>query len=207
MAMVSTVSPNPGASSHTLWFWAVGLTAVGMIGVAVDFFGGTSAAGVQTTPGCGGGIGILIFLLLLLALAWGFVGLVGVVGAILLWFRPNWGALVLISINLLSFYLIAGSQSVYAGQLVWGAEVLVLAAIPPSAIAVLLWPLWTRGNRLVLALQLLILGALAVPVVLTAVPGLATDVNSAFQAAPAPQVASHAGCGATTGFIVGAERP
>jgi hypothetical protein len=53
-----------------------------------------------------------------------------------------------------------------------------------------------------MVLQLLILGALAIPVVLTAGPGLATDVNSALQAPPAPQVATHTGCSATTGFII-----
>ena len=144
--------------------------------------------------------------LFILALIYGFIGVIAVVGAILLWFRYQWGALVLIAINLLSLYLIAASAAVYPGQLVWGGVVVLLAAIPMIAIGVLLWPLWTRGNRLVLGLQLLILGALAVPVVLTAGPGLATDVNTAFQAPPAPQAAAHTACGATTGFIASPER-
>jgi len=188
-----------------VWFWAIGLTAAGLLGVVIAFFGGTSASGASLTPGCGGGIGLLFVALFILAVIAGFVGAVAVVGAILLWFRSTWGVLVLIPVNLLSLYLIGGSQNVYAGQVVWGAVVVLLAAIPVIAIGVLLWPLWTRGNRLVLGLQLLILGALAVPVVLTAGPGLANDINSAFQATPAPTVATHAGCGATTGFIVGAE--
>ncbi len=207
MALVSTASPTTGAWSRKLWFWAVGLTAAGLLGVLVAFFGGASASGTRLTPGCGGGIGILFVFLFVLALLWGFVGLVAVVGAILLWFRSVWGVLLLIPVNLLSLYLIAGSQNVYAGQVVWGAVVVLLAAIPVIAIGVLLWPLWTRGNRLVQVLQLLILGALAVPVVLTAGPGLANDVNSVFQAPPAPQVATHTGCGAITGFIVAGERP
>jgi len=206
MALVSTAKPTTGAWSRKVWFWAVGLTAAGLVEVVVAFFGGANGSGARLTPGCGGGIGLLFAFLLILVLISGFVGLVAVVGAILLWFRSVWGILMLIPVNLVSLYLIAGSQTVYGGQSVWAAVVVMLAAIPVVAIAVLLWPLWTRGNRLVLALQLLILGALAVPVVLTAGPGLGTDVSSAFQSPPAPPVASHTGCGATTGFMVTGER-
>ncbi len=207
MALVSTATSSGGGWSRKVWFWAIGLTAAGLLGVVIAFFGGTSASGARLTPGCGGGIGLLFVALFIFAVIAGFVGALAVVGAILLWFRSTWGVLLLIPVNLLSLYLIAGSQNVYAGQVVWGAVVVLLAAIPVIAIGVLLWPLWTRGNRLVLGLQLLILGALAVPVVLTAGPGLAADVNSALQAPPAPQVATHAGCGAATGFIVGGEQP
>lgn len=178
------------------------MTGTGMISVVIGFFGGLGASGARLTPGCGGGIGLLFVMLFILALIFGLIGVIAIVGAILLWFRYQWGALVLIAINLLSLYLIAASTAVFPGQLVWGGVVVLLATIPVIAIGVLLWPLWTRGNRLVLGLQLLILGALAVPVVLTAGPGLATDVNSAFEAPPAPPAASHTGCGATTGFTI-----
>jgi hypothetical protein len=207
-AVVSTAISTGGAGSGKVKIWAASLTGAAMISVVVAFFGGTSTSGARLTPGCGGGIGLLFVALFILALVFGLIGVVAVVGAILLWFRYQWGVLTLIAVNLLSLYLIAGSQSVYPGQLVWGVVVVLLAAIPLIAIGVLLWPLWTRGNKLVLALQLLILGALAVPVVLTAGPGLATEVNSALQAPPAPQTATqtHSGCGATTGFIVSPER-
>jgi hypothetical protein len=205
MALVSTATSSGGGWSRKVWFWATGLTAAGLLCVAIAFFGGISASGARLTPGCGGGIGILIVALFILAVIAGFVGAFAVVGAILLWFRSTWGVLLLIPVNFLSLYLIAGPQNVYAGQVVWGVAVVVLAAIPVVAIGVLLWPLWTRGNRFVMVLQLLILGALAVPVALTAVPGLAADINSALQAPPAPTVATQTGCGATTGFIVGAE--
>jgi hypothetical protein len=205
MALVSTATSSGGGWSRKVWFWATGLTAAGLLCVAIAFFGGISASGARLTPGCGGGIGILIVALFILAVIAGFVGAFAVVGAILLWFRSTWGVLLLIPVNFLSLYLIAGPQNVYAGQVVWGVAVVVLAAIPVVAIGVLLWPLWTRGNRFVMVLQLLILGALAVPVALTAVPGLAADINSALQAPPARTVATQTGCGATTGFIVGAE--
>jgi hypothetical protein len=206
---VSTAKATTVAWSRKLWFWAVGLTAAGLLGVVVALFGGANASGARLTPGCGGGIGLLFALLFILVLISGLVGLVAVAGAILLWFRPIWGILLLIPVNLLSLYLIVGYQTVYGGELVWAVVVVMLAAIPLVAIGVLLWPLWTRGNRVVLALQLLILGALAVPVVLTAAPGLATDVNSALQAPQPPTTASHVGCGTTTGFMVGPaqERP
>src|SRR5260370_22179252 len=207
MVRVGTGTSSAGVWSRKVRFWASGLTAGGLLGVGIGFFGGTGASGAHLTPGCGGGIGLLFVVLFIFAVIAGFVGAIAVAGAILLWFRSVWGVLLLIPVNLLSLYLIAGSQNVYAGQVVWGAVVVLLAAIPVIAIAVLLWPLWTRGNRLVLGLQLLVLGALAVPVVLTAGPGLASDVNSALQAPPAPQVVTHAGCGATTGFIVRAEQP
>ncbi len=209
MALVSTARPTTDAWNRKLWFWAAALSAAGLLGVVVAFFGGANASGAQLTPGCGGGIGFLFVALFVLALLLGFVGLVAVVGAILLWFRPVWGVLLLIPVNLLSLYLIVGYQTVYGGELVWAVVVLMLAAIPLIAIGVLLWPLWTRGNRVVLGLQLLILGALAVPVVLTVGPGLANDVNSALQALQPPTVARPVGCGTTTGFIVGPaqERP
>src|SRR5260370_23502245 len=177
MAVVSTATSSGRGWSRKVWFWAIGLTASGLVGVCMAFYGGTSGGGGSLTAGGGGGIGLLFVALFILAVIAGFVGAVAVVGAILLWFRSTWGVLVLIPVNLLSLYLIGGSQNVYAGQVVWGAVVVLLAAIPVIAIGVLLWPLWTRGNRLVLGLQLLILGALAVPVVLTAGPGLATDIQ------------------------------
>src|SRR5260370_10871687 len=188
MALVSTATSIAVAWSRKVRLWAIGLTAAGLLGVGIAFFGGTSASGARLTPGCGGGIGLLFVVLFILAVIAGFVGAFAVAGAILLWFRSVWGVLLLITVNLLSLYLIAGSQNVYAGQVVWGAVVALLAAIPVIAIGVLLWPLWTRGNRLVLGLQLLDLGALAVHVVLSAGPGLAYDDNSALQTPPEPHV-------------------
>src|SRR5260370_40498822 len=198
MALVSSATSSAGVWSRKVRFWAIGLTAAGLLGVVIAFSGGPSASGARLAPGCGGGIGLLCVVLFICAVIAGLVAAFAVAGAILLWFRSVWGVLLLIPVNLLSLYLIAGSQNVYAGQVVWGAVVVLLAAIPVIAIGVLLWPLWTRGNRLVLGLQLLILGALAVPVVLTAGPGLANDLNSPFQATPAPPLATHPGCGATT---------
>src|SRR5260370_8154081 len=157
MGMVSRGTSSAGVWSRKVRLWAIGLTAAGVCGVVIGFCGGTSAYGAHLTAGWGGGIGLLFVVLFIFAVIAGFVGAFAVAGAILLWFRSVWGVLLLIPVNLLSLYLIAGSQNVYAGQVVWGAVVVLLAAIPVIAIGVLLWPLWTRGNGLVLGLQLLVL--------------------------------------------------
>lgn len=184
---MSTAEPSSGAWSRKVWVWAVVLTALGLIGIWVDLFGSTIGSGGRITGGCGGGFGIVILLLLVLALTWGFVALVAAAGAFLLWRRSRWGPLLLIPINLLDLYLLGGAQDVSPGQLIWGAVVLVLTAVPASAVVLLVWPVMTRGRLWVRILELAILGALAVPVLLTAGPGAAANLNNAVHAAqPAP---------------------
>src|SRR5260370_36317068 len=105
MGMVSRGTSSAGVWSRKVRLWAIGLTAAGLLGVVIAFFGGTSASGAHLTPGCGGGIGLLFVVLFIFAVIAGLVGALAVAGAILPWFRAVWGGLLLIPINILSLYL------------------------------------------------------------------------------------------------------
>ena len=190
---MTTANHNAGAWSRKVWVWVVALTAIGLAGAVVDFFGGIYADGGRIGTGCGGGIGILLLVYFGLALIWGFVCVLASVGAFLLWRRSRWGPLLLIPVDLLCMYVIGSYQSVFPGQLIWGGVVVLLATAPAVAAGLLVWLLWTRGRLWVRVLELVILGAIAVPLLWTYPSGLSSDVSSALQPAP-PRVAA-TGCG------------
>jgi hypothetical protein len=185
---MSTANPSSGAWNRTLWVWVVALTEIGLGGFPILFFGYESLSGAQFGTGCGGGIGILIGLVFLAAMIWGLVVLVAALGAFLFWRGSRWGPLLLIPVNLLNMYLL-GSPAVAAGQLIWAVFVLALAAVPAIAVVLLLWPLWTRGRLWVRVVELVVLGAIAAPVLPLYASGVASDVSSALQPAPPPVAA------------------
>ncbi len=176
------------AWSRLTWAIAIGLSAGGLTAMPVAFFGSIGPPRV----GCGGGIGILFLFLLGLAVVWAFIALVAAGGAALLWFRSRWGTFLLIPVNLFSVYVVS-SATVKPGQLIWGIVVILMTLLPATAVALLVWALWSRGRLWVRLLEVALLGALAVPVVLYSAPMLAAVASNTIQV-PAPQPVAHAGC-------------
>src|SRR5260370_33495494 len=101
MALVSSATSSAGVWSRKVRFWAIGLTAGGLLGVVIAFFGGTSASAAHLTPGCGGGIGLLFVGLFIFAVIAGFVGAFAVAAAIRRWSRSVLGVLLVIPVDVL----------------------------------------------------------------------------------------------------------
>jgi hypothetical protein len=165
------------------------LTAVGLVGGGVNVLGGfiaDFAPGGNFRVGCGSGLGGLLFyaaaavFLVLL----GLVGMLVAFGAVLFSRGSRWGLVLLATINLAMLALF-GIPSVFRGQLLWGAIVALLAITPAVALALLVQPLFRwRGRRSVVAIQLVILGALALPAILVYALGLTQDVTLVLQSPP-----------------------
>jgi hypothetical protein len=192
---MSSGNPSSGAWSRGLWAWVVGLTAGGVAGIPMVFFGYIFVSGGRIGVGCGGGIGILFAFYLALAVIWGIDWLVAALGAFLFWRRSRWGPLLLIPLNLFNLYVLGGSDVVPPGQVIWAAVVVALTAVPAIAAVLLVRPLLTRGRMRVRLVEFVVLGTMAAAVLWACAGGLAGDVASTMQAARPPVVA--AGCGGT----------
>jgi hypothetical protein len=115
-----------------------------------------------------------------------FVGLIGVmasIGSVLFWRRRRWGPLLLIPSNLLAMAFFDFSP-VYQGQVVWAAVVLVFAAAPACAVALLLWALLTRANARERVVELLVLGLIGLPLIALYIAGINGDVTMALTLPP-----------------------
>jgi hypothetical protein len=187
--MPSTMEPVvsiPGGWSRKVWSLVVALTAIGLVGILVDFVGFFAASGHGISGGCAGG-GVAFFLVSIAALVvLVFVGLIGVmasIGSVLFWRRRRWGPLLLIPSNFLTMAFF-DFTSVYEGQLVWAAVVLLFAAAPACAAGLLLWALWTRASGRERVVQLFVLGLIGLPLVALYVAGINSDVTMALTPPP-----------------------
>jgi hypothetical protein len=183
--MESAVSTR-GGWSRVVWSLVVALTAIGLVGIVVDFVGFFAASGHGISGGCAMG-GVAFFLVSIAALVvLTFVGLIGVmasIGSVLFWRRRRWGPLLLIPSNLLAMAFFDFSP-VYQGQVMWAAVVLLFAAAPLCAVGLLVWALWTRARGRERIVELVVLGLIGLPLVALYVAGINLDVTMALTAPP-----------------------
>jgi hypothetical protein len=203
-SIIAAVLQTPGkpagrAPGRALWAWVIALTAIGLVGGGLNVIGGfiaNFAPGGNFKVGCSAALGALLFFAVaaVFLLALGLVGVLAAVGAVLFWRGSRWGPVLLVAVNLAMLALF-GFPTVFRGQVLWGAIVVLLAMTPAVALALLVQPLvrWP-GQRLVVAVQLAILSAFALPAVVLFALGLTQDVTLVVQ--PAPSAVAAAGCAA-----------
>src|ERR1700730_2758853 len=184
---------NRGAWSRQVLIVLTALSVIGLIGMAIDFLGAFAAFPLHG-GGCGGMAGVLLLFLVMILIALALIGGLALVGLILLWARSRWGPLLLVPSNLLVMGFFGWWNPVNKGQLAWATALLILAAAPAIAAALGLWPLLTRGRLWVRAIELVILGLIALPLVQLFIAGITVDIQTAL-AVPPPQVASSGGGG------------
>jgi hypothetical protein len=180
--------------SRSVWILVLVLTTIGMVGVAVDFLGLFSRG--PLTGGCAmAGVAAILMLFAFLVVL-GYLLLIGGLatgGLILFWRRSGWGPRLLIPANLLAmaFFILA---PVGPGYVAWAVVLVLLAAAPTAAVVVLFWALLSRGSETTRIADLVVLGAIALPLAWACISGLSADV-SASMTPPPPLVAAHVGCG------------
>lgn len=187
-----------GAWSRGIWIVVAIMTGLGLTGILVDFFGFLASLG-PLTGGCAmAGVGfILMFFALLLVLAYTAVAAgLALTGLIFFWRGSRWGPRLLIPGNLLAMGFFYWSP-VGPGQVAWAAVVVLLGALPAIAVALLVWALLARGTWQARIAELVLLGALALPLGSAYAYGIETDIGAAF-ATPPPAVAAAHGCGPST---------
>jgi hypothetical protein len=185
--------------SRAIWILVTVLTGIGMIGVGVDFLG-LFASG-PLTGGCAmAGVAALLMLGAFLLVAGYLVLIAGLVmpGLILFWRRSRWGPRLLIPANLLAmaFFIL---PPVGPGYLAWAVVLVLLAAAPTAAVVLLFWALLSRGSESARIADLVVLGALALPLTWACIQGLSVDVSTAMT--PAPQLVAQHGCGGSSSLL------
>ena len=196
-----------GGWSRLNWALVAILTAVGLAGILVDFVAFFAIHG-PLTGGCafGGVAAALMIIALLLVLAYaGFAGALALTGLIFFWRRSRWGPRLLIPSNLLSMAFFFWSP-VNPGQVDWVAILVLLAAAPAVAVAMLVWPLLSRAAPRVWIVELVVLLVIALPLVAAYIYGIETDVVAAF-APPPPLVAAAHGCGGSAAALTAPQTP
>lgn len=177
-----------------MWIAVTVLTAIGMVGVGVDFLG--LLGGRPLTGGCAMAGVAAILMLIGVLLVLGYLLLIGGLatgGLILFWRRSGWGPRLLIPANLLAmaFFILPPVGPGYVG---WAAVLVLLAAAPTAAVVLLFWALLSRGSEATRIADLVVLGAIALPLAWACFSGLSADVSAAMTPPP-PVVAAHVGCG------------
>ena len=176
-----------------LFAWITALTAVGLLGTLVDFFGFFAADG-GIGVACGGLTEVLFFGSMFILLILG--GMTGMALTGLNRYRrgSQWGPTLLITANLLVLGFFGWLRPVNPGQLGWGLTILALASAPAAAVILLLWPLLTMGPVRSRVVHIVLVAAIGVPLTLYAGSGLAEDLSTALQA-PLPVAAASCSAG------------
>lgn len=74
------------------------------------------------------------------------------------------------------------------------AILMLLAAAPTAAVVLLFWALLSRGSETGRIADLVVLGAITLPLAWACISGLTAEVSGAMTPPP-PLVAGHVGCG------------
>lgn len=190
--------PTGDGWSRTNWFVVASLSALGLIGILVDFVAFFAIHG-PLTGGCAmAGVGAVLMLIALLVVL-GYAALAGVLaiaGLIFLWRRSRWGPRCLITANLLSMAFFYWSP-VNPGQVGWVAVLLLFGAAPAVAVVLLVWPLLSKVRARVWIVELVVLFVIAFPLVSAYTYGIGADIAAALAPPPPPVAAVH-GCGGST---------
>jgi hypothetical protein len=183
---MSPPQPYTGRRNRKLWVVVATLTVIGLVGPVILLVVGTAinSPGAQTC----GNPGAAVYLLFLIGVALFVLAAVAALGLWIFWYRSLWGPLILVVCNLLMMGLYGWAPIVSPGQLLWTVLVVVIAAAPAIAGALVLWPLVTRGRLWVRAIEILIIAAIALPLVRLYVAGVTNDIQTALMAPPPTQV-------------------
>lgn len=172
---MSTAQPDTGRRNRTLWVVVATLTAIGLVvGPVILFLVGTAI----NPPNPCGNHGAAIYFVFLLGVAFFVLAAVAALGLWIFWYRSLWGPLILVVCNLLTMGLYGWAPLVSPGQLLWTVLVVVVAAAPAIAGMLVLWPLVTRGRLWVRAIEIVIIAAMALPLVWLYGSGLSNDIRT-----------------------------
>jgi hypothetical protein len=180
---MSTAQPDTGTRSRKLWAVVATLTAIGLVGPVIVFLVGTAIISPSQAHTCGSA-GAAVFILSLIGIALFVLAAVAALGLWIFWYRSLWGPLILVICNLLMMGLYGWAPVISPGQLLFAVVVLLFAAAPAIAGALVLWPLLTRGRLWVRAIEIVIVAAIALPVLWLYGSGVANDVRTAVTPPP-----------------------
>jgi hypothetical protein len=185
---MSTAKRQSGPWGRRLWVVVATLTVIGLVGPVIIFLVGTAILPSQAQT-CGIH-GAAIYFLFLIGVA--LVALAGLatLGLWIFWYRSLWGPLILVVCNLLMVGLYGWAPVISPGQLLFAVLVLLFAAAPAIAGTLVLWPLLTRGRLWVRAIEIVVIAAIALPLVRLYVAGVTNDIQTALMAPPPTQVYS-----------------
>jgi hypothetical protein len=175
---MSTAQPGTGTRSRKLWVIVATLTMIGLVGPVILFLVGTALSPPQPQT-CQGNNGVAYYFLTLIGVALFVLAAVAALGLWIFWYRSSWGPLLLVVCNLLMMGFYGWATVVSPGQLFFGVVVVVIAAAPAVAGALVIWPLLTRGRLWVRAIEIVIIAAIAVPLVWLYGSGLSNDIRTA----------------------------
>jgi hypothetical protein len=175
---MSEAKPDAGRRSRKLWVVVAALTTIGLVGPVILFLVGT-AINPPDPHVCQGNASAAIYILFLIAVALFLLAAVTALGLWIFWYRSLWGPLLLVVCNLLLMGLYGWAPIVSPGQLLWTVLVVVIAATPAIAGALVIWPLLTRGRLWVRAIEIVIIAAIALPLVWLYGSGLSNDIRTA----------------------------
>jgi hypothetical protein len=170
--------PDTGRRSRKLWVVVAALTTIGLVGPVILFLVGTAISPPDPRV-CQGNASVAIYFLYLIAVALFVLAAVAALGLWMFWNRSLWGPLLLVVCNLLMMGLYGWAPIVSPGQLLWTVLVVVIAATPAIAGALVIWPLLTRGRLWVRAIEIVIIAAIALPLVWLYGSGLSSDIRTA----------------------------
>jgi hypothetical protein len=186
---MSTAQPDTGTRSRKLWAVVATLTAIGLVGPVIVFLVGTAIISPSQAHTCGSA-GAAVFILSLIGIALFVLAAVAALGLWIFWYRSLWGPLILVICNLLMMGLYGWAPVISPGQLLFAVLVLLFAAAPAIAGTLVLWPLLTRGAFWVRAIEIVVIAAIALPLVPLYVAGVTNDIQTALMAPPPTQVHS-----------------
>ncbi|HEX9098944.1 MAG TPA: hypothetical protein VF956_05605 [Candidatus Dormibacteraeota bacterium] len=184
------------------------LTAIGLVGPVVIFLAKV-LPNIENSPMGACSLDTVISLFVLFGVALALLAGLAWLGLLMFRRQSPWGPLVLILCNLLMMAFYGVDNPVDPGEFVWAGVVVVIAAAPATAGALVLWPLLTRWRLWARAVELVIVTLIALPVVWLYGSGVATDIRTAV-ATPPPAASVHlfiapqrppAGCASRPGSL------
>jgi hypothetical protein len=186
-----------------MWVLVGGLTAIGLVGMPLPYFGPLLEPMSHGLGGCGGGGGtVLVFLFVLIVAALVVVGIPGVLAGfgLLLYRRGSFaGPLLLFIANLLSLagfsYVALTVHLLDSGAMPWAVANLVLGAAPAIAAALVVWPMLTGGSVRERVVKVVALCLLAAGPVLLYRGGVVSDFAIVMAAPPQAVASGGGGCG------------
>jgi hypothetical protein len=179
---MSAAQPDTGTRSRKLWVVVATLTVIGLVGPVVIFLVGTAITPSQAHT-CGNA-GAAVYILSLIGIALFVLAAVAALGLWIFWYRSLWGPLILVVCNLLMMGLYGWAPVISPGQLLFAVVVLLFGATPAIAGALVVWPLLTRGRLWVRAIEIVIVAAIALPLVRLYVAGVTSDIQTALTPPP-----------------------
>jgi hypothetical protein len=189
---MSTAQPDTGKRSRKLWVVVAILTTIGLMGPVILFLVGTAVSPPDPHV-CQGNAAVGVYFLALIGLGLFVLAAVAALGLWIFWYRSSWGPLLLVICNLLMMGLYGWAPIVSPGQQLWTVLVVVIAAVPAIAAGLVLWPLLTRGRLWVKAIQIVIIVAIALPLVWLYGSGLSNDIRTALTPPSQDQVTTPPG--------------